>query len=549
MPNNFGTPLSSPRGPLNTFKGGSNPVVTGTSGSPYKGPDKELPANPFSVLPSKGNKTFVGKTIKVAAHTRKAPAPKVTVPKSVKAITPTTSLPPTNDKPPAPRQTQSTSTTQTQAPFTYTNPAGSVLFPNMTPQQLATAALAPQYAAIDKGSAADQASLKSFTQAILASLQGMPAAVGANYDQAISATQGFANQAADKLASLNPNAQDQALLQSIGAPTSQQTQVQSQLQNQFGGGAAAVLGMQGLIPAQSFEQQKAAALTYADAMPQIQAMYGTQEAKNLLYQASTQRNAVAAQYPTLYNQYATEKATNAQQLEGLKQNAQVAYNSGAQKQFDNTVTLDKLSLDQKSYALKQGVAQANLNKINPGVSAGLKYAATVTGQPILGKSGQRIPWKTAANTVKPPNGASISKLIDGWHTGKVSTVRVPAQDAQGNPVYNPTTHAQVFVSKSVQGGVVGYGQAYQRLRAMNVPDATARQYLNSAYQRGDHGRAWVSNVEQGALVKAGLPPRATIIKGRGVLSAKQTAALKRVGLLPPGGTLTKEGFYVIPKGY
>ena len=49
------------------------------------------------------------------------------------------------------------------------------------------------------------------------------------------------------------------------------------------------------------------------------------------------------------------------------------------------------------------------------------------------------------------------------------------------------------------------------------------------YQRGDSGRAWVTNEEQAALGRAGLPTRARMVQGHGVLTTAQYNALKKAG--------------------
>ena len=154
---------------------------------------------------------------------------------------------------------------------------------------------------------------------------------------------------------------------------------------------------------------------------------------------------------------------------------------------------------------------------------------------------------------KPGSGGSaltpneITKNVQAWHDGKVQNARVPATDANGKAVYD-ANGAQVYTTKSGTTGALTYTQALKRLVAAKVDQQTALNYLDSAWKRGEGGRAWLMNPEQATLRQAGLPPRARMINGHAVLDGHQVAALKAAGHLPPGQE-TAEGYYVIAQVY
>lgn len=154
----------------------------------------------------------------------------------------------------------------------------------------------------------------------------------------------------------------------------------------------------------------------------------------------------------------------------------------------------------------------------------------VTNQVIAGY--KRNPDGTVSKATKGVAGKSLtpnelSSMVDTLYNGTTSSVRVkaPNPDANGNPVYRSTTK---------RTGQFNYQQAYQRLRALNVPDPQARQALDTVYKRGERGRAWLTNEEQSALKQSGLLPSAHRYKTLAYLDTTQAAALQAAGGLPAG---------------
>jgi hypothetical protein len=158
-----------------------------------------------------------------------------------------------------------------------------------------------------------------------------------------------------------------------------------------------------------------------------------------------------------------------------------------------------------------------------------------------------VKGSTAGPGGKLPTAAQTATQVQSWKEGKPTTVRKPVVDAAGKPVTN-TAGVPQYVSTTAVTGKLSYIQAYKRLIAEGHSDKAARKYLDSAYQRGDQGRAWLSNEEQAALDRAGVSRKPAIVNGHPVLGPGQVAALKKAKKLPPG-QLTKEGAFVIAQTY
>src|SRR4029077_10689092 len=98
------------------------------------------------------------------------------------------------------------------------------------------------------------------------------------------------------------------------------------------------------------------------------------------------------------------------------------------------------------------------------------------------------PTPRSASSGGAPKGTDINKLVDQWKNGKPSSVTVVAKDASGNPIRNADGVLQTVTQTGVQGKL-SYRQAYRKLRALKIGDAAARRYLDTAYKRGEQGRA------------------------------------------------------------
>jgi hypothetical protein len=372
----------------------------------------------------------------------------------------------------------------------------------------------------------------------------------ARASQGQSLINGYTSNAVDQLKGLDfgapyqaaegdQNAVNTALLARLG---NQGSALQNQLQGELGTsvGAPATDAVVGKVGADttgagnaglakgdatlsSLISQGAAAKTYGSKLPGIETLAGLQDAEKLQGAVNTdqanQLSSIESKVPSMV------------QLElGALASARTA------RQKNEIAAL--IASGKTDAAVK--IAQMNNN-----TRVSIANANNATRQQI---AAQTAAFKQAGLQTKgQPTDSQLSKLIDAWKTGKLSSVTTIARDASGNPIPN-SSGAPETTTQTVPTGQLNYTQAYQRLRSFGISDQKARTLLNTAYQRGEQGRAWVSNEEQAALKTAGLPAKATVINGHGVFNRKQYQALKAAKKLPPG-TLTAEGAYVIAPGY
>jgi hypothetical protein len=309
----------------------------------------------------------------------------------------------------------------------------------------------------------------------------------------------------------------------------------------------------------SLINQGAAAKTYGSKLPGIETLAGLQDAEKLQGAVNTdqanQLSSIESKVPSMVQSElgALASARTAQQ----KNEVAALIAAGKTKEALQVAKMNdrtRASIANANNQTKTSIAAANAGKISSAVSKVLGYAATADGTPIRTKDGKIIPvTKTGQQgTPKVPTAQDISKLVTEWKDGTLKSITsIPTKD--GKPLYTDSNGNPKSVTQTVPTGQLNYGRAYARLRAMGVTDQVARQYLNSAYQKGEQGRSWVTNTEQTALKKAGLPTKAAVLKAadgtqRGVLTQPQYQALKAVNQLP-AGTLTADGHYVISPGY
>jgi hypothetical protein len=418
-----------------------------------------------------------------------------------------------------------------------------------------TAALAPLYAQQDVYANQQNQGVKGWTQALINTLTGTPGQISQDYDQAIGAQTGMVNAAADSLRAANPNTQDQALLTAIGAPDAQQTQLANQNNAAFNGAAAVGQYVGGVLPLGALQSQKLNAVGQARMLPAIEALKGQQALSAAQMSQQDARSKLDAQRPDLLQKY-TASFTSAQNAK-IAQDQKSAYLDIARQSLglraQNQDFSQKLAVTKTNMSIDKynaGVT-AKANKIDVTVSKSIPggIARNSNGDPII--RGGKVITINANGTAgaKVPTASQINGFVDKWKNGKSSTVTVPATDKDGNPVYNPQTGAQEYVTKSIASSPpLNFGQAYRRLRTMNVSDKQARSYLATAYKRGEQGRGWLTNEEQSVLSKAGLRPRARLVNvdgsAHGVLSPAQYNALARAGRKPPA-IQTNTGTYVI----
>lgn len=196
-----------------------------------------------------------------------------------------------------------------------------------------------------------------------------------------------------------------------------------------------------------------------------------------------------------------------------------------------------------------GTSAAASTKVDTGVSKLLGYVADSSGAPIVSQDGKIVPVDKAGNkgTPKLPSASDLNKFVDTWFDGKKTTQRTPVQNPDGSPVTDANGAPIYRTTDGEPSGRLDYGQAYKRLRALNVSDTQARQLLNTRYQRGIRGRAWLTNEEQTALKNAGLPAKATRYKSVAYLTRDQVSALQQAHKLPAGEWAGNH--YVIAEGF
>lgn len=435
--------------------------------------------------------------------------------------------------------------------------------PALTPSQVASKQvaqlLAPQYDAQQQAATAQNAAVTNFTKMLVQQLQGVAPQVGRSYDQAIGQQTNLSNAAADSLRAANPNTQDQALLSAINAPGAQHDAVGGQNNAAFNGAAAVGQYVGGVLPLGALQAQKQAAVTEAMLQPGFEGLRGQQALAGALYQQNQDRAKIGAQGPQLTQQVLADQATADARKQQLALEYQTYVQKGSKQTFDQWYKTQVLGQNAAKIKTSAAVSIAKYNasvsakasKIDVAVSkaSGAGIALNSNGQPVK-RNGKTIPFNangTVGGSAKPPTAAQVSKLIGGWKTGKVVSVHQEQFDSKGKPITD-SNGAPVYKSVSAQSGQLKFGQAYRRLRAMGLTDVKARQYLDTAYARGEQGRAWVTNEEQAVLKRAKLPSKARVVSGHGVLTVAQAHALQKAGKLPPGQQ-TSDGFYVIAKNF
>ena len=284
-------------------------------------------------------------------------------------------------------------------------------------------------------------------------------------------------------------------------------------------------------------------------------------------QIAAQAQALEAQLPSIIQNLQARNDARTQQVTAARENQlarQDAIASGGAAtavkigiaDANNATKVDIANVQAAGRASTASAAQARSDR-----SYRLQYAKTFGFDPVTNAtlpgyqrtadgSVVKIGKATGPGGVKVPTANEINNYINAWKNGKPTsqTVKAANPDANGNPVYRTI---------KTNTGQLNYQQAYKRLTTMGVPDPQARTYLDTAYKRGEQGRAWLTNEEQHTLTQASLPPRAYRYKGVGYIDQKQASALKAAGAkLPPGqwiqgSTATKDlgPIYVIDEAY
>lgn len=334
-------------------------------------------------------------------------------------------------------------------------------YPGQTAAQVASSEIKPQLQAVAQTSAAEKNMIQGMAQAIISQLGSLPKQVSTDYNQAQGTIQGLAQTAGNELAAQNPNDQTQAMLNAIGAPQSQKDQVAAQNAASYGGGGALQFVTSGAIPSASLALEKAAALQYAQTLPQIQGLAATQALRNLLYQNAQQKAAIAAQEPTLQNQASAAKASalaqrvgdlisqhqaiasNAAQINATNQNAWALGGKNTQTSFTDSLAMSKADTDASYKSSQLGIAAKKLNLAAQSFQAKQQAAQ----QALLTKGAQLlITWMSGSpKLVKQKDGSYISQPVNQPFT--------PTQSIAGLVnIGIPLSLAKQMVANAYNGG-------------------------------------------------------------------------------------------------
>lgn len=455
------TPTSAVRTVVKTVKKVNKAVNTAVGSADYK-PKKSVDPGFSGTSADKRMGARVVKPVpKRAPIDRGFSPPRVAVPPKP---TPSAVVPPGgNPKPPVLKPTPEKAATPTRVTASPPAQAPGGVFGGLSPQQIVQQLQAGQYAALDNQDARRTAALNSFTQAVLAQLQGGPAAVGGYYDNAAAATNGFAQTAAAGLANANPNQGDQQLLAAINAPGAQRAQLQNQLANTFGGGAAVLYKQNGAIPGTALEAGKAAAQTYVRSLPSITALAGQQGLTSMLSQSNAARDQLRAQAPALNLQIEQARSDAAIKQAGLAQNAAALGLKTQQQNFTNQVTIKRLS--QRDAELQLAGLRADRAYEVSRASLGLRSKAQeIAYVKAVNKQTDAKRWlgygsSTYANLYKR-GGAAAEAMKNG------------IKDKNGNEVAPP----------------LNFWDAVAHMQENGIPEPMAITILSHTYQPGQQGR-------------------------------------------------------------
>lgn len=403
--------------------------------------------------------------------------------------------------------------------------------------------LQPQYQAIDQAVAREQetnrqnlAVYSGLTQSYLKSISDLPANVAGDYGAMIDQTNRMAQASADRLAAASPNADVQSMLQSIGAPATQEQQVATQAQNIFQGGGAVLGHVQGTIPGETLARVGAAQTAYAHELPAVVAARGTQGLHSLEYQfgqnlaqLQDQRAQVAAQIPKLtmdirnqqMTDYYKQKALEAEMALLPYKTAQAKVNI-AKGKATITQGAQRIAISKGNLKVRQQTAKTAAQKA--ALANDFRYAEIygynpTTGQPTL--AAIKAAKAAKAKGSKPPTATqwkNWNNMADLFYNG------APAKTRADGTVITPRVD------------FVPYYPALKRLMASGATLQQAQKVLNAYYPKGGvrdpngvihpTGRPFVSLQGRVALGQAGMP----LAHPMDAPSAQQKAYLQRHGL-------------------
>lgn len=383
--------------------------------------------------------------------------------------------------------------------------------------------LAPQYSAADQEAARQNQAIRAYTTAVMQQLAGEAPQIQGDYNNAIGAQQGMADAAAQSLRNVNPSGDVAALLNAVGAPQAQNTQIQGNLNNAFNGGAAVGQYVNGVSPLGALRAQGEAATTLARLQPGFQALAGRQALVSALANQADTRAKIAAQVPSMIQDQLNTFTKNAQARQQLALEAQAAGVKQQNTQFSQKVTLAKLQAQQDKYLRDYNLqvqkfnqsrteAQAKAALPNTSLSKLKGYLVDSSGKAIPGSDGKKqlLPGVkvNAKGQIVTPISAKANKPFADLTKTQVATLRatanevrfgvkVPKKDPKtGKNMIDPNTGETVTVFKPP----LPYGKAISFLVSNGFSRRDAVAMLNNFYPpRMRGGKAQVKGYYGGTL--------------------------------------------------
>lgn len=376
--------------------------------------------------------------------------------------------------------------------------------------------------------------------------KGLVSAAG---DQA-SLASGFSGQLKQTVG--NQGAQVESAMKALGAPGGVPSTAAS--------AGNAVYGVGGALPASALLAAAPMALALANQGPASLLTQGREQAIGTIGAGQKQAAAIdsqigveASKTPAIESKYTSQLTTAA--LKGKQDTIGNVLKLASQQALSDyrSATIAARAGDANA---KVAAANAKASLPDPSLSRAVGVLVNAHGVPIAGGDGHPIVlpgFKIGPNgsvvkvsTTKSGTGGSsltansVASLVEKWHKGQPTTITElePNKDANGNPVYK---------TKHTTSGQVGYLQGYKYLRSTGMDDSAARTALNTVYQRGDHGRAWLTNEEQATLKKAGRQSSVGYYQQQAWIGPNQVAALQKAGMLPPG-ELVNGRYFIHPGG-
>jgi hypothetical protein len=220
-----------------------------------------------------------------------------------------------------------------------------------------------------------------------------------------------------------------------------------------------------------------------------------------------------------------QRLTQQQQQFVTRMETQIQEFNRRQSAAGQKMTLPNASLSRAEGWLVDGSGNVILRGGKPVLLPGFQMGPG--GTPV------KLPGGTGANGVKPLTTNEVRSFVNGLKLIRTSKDSTTGQE-QATAIFR-----------------MPYNQAYTELRQGGVTDQTARKWLDTIYRKGEGGRGWLTNAQQGVLRKSSLPMAGMTTDGQGYLVQSQVRALTKAKMMPAGSWQTAGGqkVYVIKQTY